>query len=57
MSYKVIDYALMNHINKDYELTDALGLTRSRFIEDRAPAALLSQISATLKKIEASSIG
>src|SRR5215831_12357658 len=38
------------------ELTDALGLTRSRFIEDRAPAALLHQIKAPLKKIEASSI-
>jgi hypothetical protein len=37
------------------ELTDALGLTRSRFIEDRAPAALLHQIKAPLKKIEASS--
>src|SRR5262249_7393776 len=34
---------------------DALGLTRSRFIEDRAPAALLHQISSPLKKIEASS--
>jgi hypothetical protein len=39
------------------ELTDALDLTTSRFIEDRAPAALLHQIKATLKKIEASSIG
>ena len=38
------------------ELTDALGLTRSRFIEDRAPAALLHQIKDPLKKIEASSI-
>ena len=38
------------------ELTHALGLTRSRFIEDRAPAALLHQIKAPLKKIEALSI-
>ena len=39
------------------KLTDALGLPRSRFIEDRAPAALLHQISSPLKKIGASSIG
>jgi hypothetical protein len=39
------------------ELTDALGLTRSRFIEDRARAALLQQINDPLKKIEASSAG
>jgi hypothetical protein len=39
------------------QLTDVLGLTRSGFIEDLAPAALLPQISAALKKIEASSFG
>jgi uncharacterized protein GlcG (DUF336 family) len=39
------------------ELTVALGLTRSSFIEDRAPAALLHQIKGPLKKIEASSVG
>jgi hypothetical protein len=38
------------------ELTDALGLTRSSFIEERAPAALLHQIRSALEKIEASSI-
>src|SRR5882724_5601813 len=37
--------------------TGVLGLTRSGFIEDLAPAALLPQISAALKKIEASSAG
>ena len=39
------------------ELTDPLGLTRSSFIEDRAPVALLHQINDALRKIEASSTG
>jgi hypothetical protein len=40
------------------KLTVALDLSiRSSFIADLAPAALLPQISAALKKIEASSIG
>jgi hypothetical protein len=30
------------HRPKGIELTDALGLTRGRFIEDRAPAALFA---------------
>ena len=39
-------------------LTDALELLiRSNSTEDRAPAALLHQISSALKKIEAASIG